>query len=266
MSPAEAQVGLGTLQGTSAEMVARALAAGIRIIDTAVHYRCLEPIGEGLRRSGVPREAAFIAVKGMLDLDGDWEIDYARERLGLERLDAFIVDKPERHVEALGKEAMHRRLAGCFERLEAAVNDGRIACYGIATFHALRVETDAQLFQSLAALRALGGPGLRIVQLPFNLAMTEAFTRFSQATGTGAVVSSLQAAHQLGLYVMASHTLAKGHLGARAREAIQFVRSTPGIGCALVGVSTPGHLDDLLAVAATPPIRRADYLKLYTRL
>jgi aryl-alcohol dehydrogenase-like predicted oxidoreductase len=260
-----AQVGLGTLKGTTPEIVASALAGGLRVIDTAVHYRCLEPIRAGIRACGVPHEDLFVAVKGMLALEGDWEIDLAREALGVETLDAFIVDQPERHVAASGKEEMHRRLARCFRSLEKAVEEKRIGCYGIATFDALRVETDAPLFQSLAALRALGGPGLRLVQLPFNYAMTEAFTRFSQATGSGAVVSTLQAAHELGFHVMASHTLAKGHLGDRAREAIQFVRSTPGIGCALVGVSTPAHLEDLLAVAATPPIRRAEYLKLYTR-
>lgn len=265
MTPAAAQVGLGTLRGTSAEIVARALAGGIRVIDTAVHYRALEPIGVGVKACGVPREAVFLAVKGMLSLEGDWEIDHALERLGLDTLDAFIVDQPERHVPALGKETMHRRLARCFERLEEASEAGKIGCYGIATFDALRAATDAPLFQSLAALRALGGPNLRIVQLPFNLAMTEAFTRFSQATGTGTVLSTLQAAHQLGFYVMASHTLAKGHLGNQARQALQFVRSTPGIGCALVGISTPAHLDDLIAVANTPPMKRVDYLKLYTK-
>jgi aryl-alcohol dehydrogenase-like predicted oxidoreductase len=260
-----ASLGLGTLKGTTSEIVSRALAGGLRVIDTAVHYRALEPIGRGMAASGVPREAVFVAVKGMLALEGDWEIDLARDGLALQRLDAFIVDQPERHVPLLGKEGMHRRLAACFGLLEKAVQEGRIGCYGIATFDALRVETDAALFQSLAALRALGGPGLRIVQLPFNYAMTEAFTRFSQATGSGAVVSTLQAAHELGFDVMASHTLAKGRLGERAREAMQFVRSTPGIACALVGISTPAHLEDLLAVAAMPPLKRAEYLKLYTR-
>lgn len=263
---APGSIGLGTLKGTTPQIVARALAGGVRVIDTAVHYRALEPIGEGLAACGVAREALFVAVKGMLALEGDWEIELARERLGLERIDAFIVDQPERHVPALGKERMHRRLAACFERLERAVAEGRIGSYGIATFHALRVEPDAPLFQSLAALRALGGPGLGIVQVPFNFAMTEAFTRFSQATGDGMVVSTLQAAHRLGFEVMASHTLAKGHFAERAREAIQFVRSTPGIACALVGVSTPAHLNDLLAVAAMAPMKRSDYLKLYTRV
>ena len=110
--------------------------------------------------------------------------------------------------------------------------------------------------------------------------MLEGYTRFSQATGQGNVASSIQAAHQLKIYVMASHGLLKGHLAAQsveavaqalaalpnpARRALQFNRSTPGLGTSLVGVSTPVHLDDVLAVAALEPMARADYLKLYAR-
>jgi aryl-alcohol dehydrogenase-like predicted oxidoreductase len=119
-----------------------------------------------------------------------------------------------------------------------------------------------------------------MIQLPFNQAMTEGFTRFSQATGQGNVGSTIQAAHQLGVYVMASHAMGKG-LCARepagaveaalaglpnaARRALQFCRSTPGIGTSLVGVSTPGHLDDVLAVARIAPLARPQYLGLYQR-
>jgi aryl-alcohol dehydrogenase-like predicted oxidoreductase len=46
---------------------------------------------------------------------------------------------------------------------------------------------------------------------------------------------------------------------------MQFNRSTPGLGTSLVGVSSPAHLDDLLAVARIPPLARAEYLKLYER-
>jgi len=271
-------IGLGTLRGTSPLVVERALQGGINVIDTAVHYRTLEAIGEGIVRSGVPREALYVAVKGFLALDAAWEIDHAREALGLATLDAFIVDRPERHAAALGKEAMHAQLAGAFGLLEAACADGRIRSYGIASFDSLRVETDAPLFQSIAALQALGGKGLRILQLPFNPAMTEGLTRFSQATGKGNVASSLQAARQLGFYCMGSHTLGKGAFAAQdplaalmpdlansAQRAIQFSRSTPGMGTALVGISDPAHLEDAFAVLRTPPLSKEAYVRFYER-
>ena len=50
-----------------------------------------------------------------------------------------------------------------------------------------------------------------------------------------------------------------------AQRALQFNRSTPGLGTSLAGISTPAHLDDLLAVARIVPMAQADYLKLYQR-
>lgn len=110
--------------------------------------------------------------------------------------------------------------------------------------------------------------------------MLEGFTRFNQATGQGNVASTIQAAHQLGIFVLASHTLGKGTLAAQcndtvaqalpqlanhAQRAMQFNRSTPGVGVSLVGISTLAYLDDMLAVAQTPPLAKAAYLQLYQR-
>jgi aryl-alcohol dehydrogenase-like predicted oxidoreductase len=220
------------------------------------------------------------------------QLDATREATGLDALDAFLVDQPEVHVPRIGKERMHRRLGAVFTALEQQVKLGTIGCYGIASFEAFRAETDAAVFQSITALLGLAekaaavvhGTGarhaLRIIQVPFNQAMTEAFTRFSQATGQGNVASTVQAAHQLRVYVMASHSMGKGLLARQcsdavraslaalpsdAQRALQFNRSTPGIGTSLVGVSDPRHLADALAVAKLAPLARADYLRLYER-
>ncbi|MDA8107138.1 MAG: aldo/keto reductase [Betaproteobacteria bacterium] len=293
--------------------------------------RSLAAVRAGLERAfaaGIVREQVFVLVKGgfllypegppadpdawfdaniaarglgtRADLAGQhlisagylsWQLDLALAALGLATLDAFLVDQPELHVAALGKERAHRKLARCFAVLEQAVKEGKIRCYGVSSFESLRAATDAPLFQSLASLLGLAEGAakrvwndeqarhhLRIVQLPFNPAMTEGFTRFSQATGQGNVASSLQAAHQLRLYVMASHVLGKARfahddplaaalpgLANPAQRALQFARSTPGIGTALAGVSTPAHLEDLLAVARSSPMPRADYLRLYRK-
>ncbi len=223
----------------------------------------------------------------------DYQLELSRSLMGVETLDAFLVDQPEVHIPEIGKEALNRKLLPVFMQLERAVQQGRIGCYGISTFDGFRVATDAPLFQSLtsmlglaetAAAEAAGKEGarhhFRLVQMPFNQAMLEAFTRFNQATGQGNVAATLQAAYQLRVYVMASHTLLKGHLARQsidvlrqyipqlandAQRAIQFNRSTPGLGTALVGMSTPAHLDDVLAVAALAPLPRATYLKMFEK-
>lgn len=287
--------------------------------------RALGAVRAGLERAlaaGLAREQVFVAVKGGFvllpdgppadlatwfdaqcaarglgtpdDLTGmhllsaphiAWQLAHAREALGLETIDAFLVDQPEVQAARIGKEAMHRKLEAVFGVLEDATRRGWIGAYGVASFDSLRVETDDPLFQSLASLvglaeRAAGGRPhhLRLVQLPFNPAMTEGFTRFSQATGQGNVASTVQAAYQLGLYVMTSHALGKGRFAAEdplaahvpglaspAQRALQFARSTPGVGTALAGLRTRAQLAELLAVARVAPLAREAYLRLYRR-
>ncbi|MBX3665720.1 MAG: aldo/keto reductase [Burkholderiales bacterium] len=337
-------LGIGTFPGAAtdavdaayADVVVRALAAGINVIDTAAHYRygrSARAVGEGLRRAfaaGIGREQVYVVARGGFlrfdegppdDLDAWFEARVARKGLGtrgdltgvhclapgyiaaqidglceatgLETLDAFLIDQPEVHIPRLGKEELNRRLQTVFAVCEQAVRQGKIVSYGLSTFDALRVETDHALFQSLPALLGLAERAaalaqrddrarhhFRIIQLPFNQAMNEGFTRFSQATGQGNVASTLQAAHQLKIFAMGSHGLAKGALAAQcadavraampdfandAQRAMQFNRSTPGLGVSLAGISTPDHLDDLLAVTARPPLAREAYLALYRR-
>ncbi|MBU2810134.1 aldo/keto reductase [Acidithiobacillus thiooxidans] len=217
-----------------------------------------------------------------------WQLDDLRGQTGLETLDVFLVDQPEVHIPLIGKERMYQKLLQVFTVLEQAVNENKIRYYGISTFNACRVETDHTLFQSLTSLIGLAekaaGEGnrhhLRVVELPFNALMPEAYTRFSQVTGQGNIGSTIQAAFQLKLTVMASHTLGKGllareeipslqegipELANAAQRAIQFVRSTPGIGVTLVGMSSPLHLADFLAVAKQLPLPKERYLAMFEK-
>lgn len=223
----------------------------------------------------------------------DYQIDLSRQLMGVETLDAFLVDQPEIHIPVIGKEQTNQKLLAVFKVLEKAVLENRIRCYGISTFNGMRVETDNPLFQSITSMQGLAEKAaieasqkdrsphhFKIIQLPFNLAMTEAFTRFNQATGQGNVSSTLQAAYQLGVYVIASHTLLKGHLAIEtlneikacmpdlhspAQYAIQFNRSTPGLGTSLVGISQLPHLSDLEEVAKLPPLDRKLFQALFQK-
>ncbi|EHQ53762.1 oxidoreductase, aldo/keto reductase family protein [Ectothiorhodospira sp. PHS-1] len=207
--------------------------------------------------------------------------------MGVDTLDAFLVDQPEVHITECGKEATLQRLELVFEMLERAVQEGRLRRYGITSFESFRVETDAPLFLSLTSLVGLAERAAHTVtgnpqaRHHFNQVMLEGFTRFNTATGQGNVASPIQAAHQLQLYVMASHSLLKGHLATQsvdtvaraladlpnpAQRALQFNRSTPGVGTSLAGISTPEHLEDLLAVAGLPVMARQAYLGMFERV
>lgn len=222
-----------------------------------------------------------------------YQLELSRALMGVATLDAFLVDQPEVHIPEIGKEQLNRKLLKVFELLERAAREDRIRCYGISTYEGFRVETDNVMFQSLTSLLGLAEKAakevtgdeharhhFKLVQMPFNQVMLEGFTRFNHATGQGNVASTLQAAHQLKVYVMASHTLMKGHLARRsvdvveralsalanpAQRAIQFNRSTPGVGTTLVGMSDPEHLDDALAVAGLPMMEKKAYLAMYQK-
>ncbi len=220
------------------------------------------------------------------------QIEDSRAGLGVETLDAFLVDQPEVHIPSRGKAAVVAKLGEVFTALEEAVAEGVIRYYGVSSFHAFRVATDDSWFLSLASLVALAEKAAKavtgsetdhhfaLIEMPFNAVMLEGFTRFNQITGDDSEASTLQAALRLKLYTVASHGLFKGHLAREpveiltqalprfanpAQRALQFNRSTPGLGTTLVGMSDPAHLDDMLAVARAPLLSHSAYMGLFDR-
>src|SRR6266508_2153721 len=77
------------------DAVRRALELGYRHIDTDQAYGNEERVGQGLRQSGVPRDQVFITTKfnpGRRDPVA--EVERSLERLGVERVDLYIVHWP----------------------------------------------------------------------------------------------------------------------------------------------------------------------------
>jgi diketogulonate reductase-like aldo/keto reductase len=72
-----------------------ALELGYRHIDTAQAYGNEESVGQGLRESGVPRDQVFITTKFNPGRgDPVAEVERSLERLGVERVDLYIVHWP----------------------------------------------------------------------------------------------------------------------------------------------------------------------------
>ena len=107
----------------------------------------------------------------------------------------------------------------------------------------------------------------RFIQLPVNLAMPEALV-FKNQQLEGKYVTTLEAAHALGLTAMASGSIlqgqisrglpegvrqAMGSLATDAQNGIQFVRSAPGITTALVGMSRIAHVEENLHLVEVEP-------------
>lgn len=205
------------------------------------------------------------------------------ENLGLDSVDIYYLHNPEIQFEAVTRDEFRHRMRDAFGVLEGAASDGRIRAYGTATWKGLREAPDARGYLSLAEIVALahevGGDGhrFRAIQLPCNLAMPEAITLRNQLVG-GHWMSVLAAAERLGLTAMCSAPLRQGQLAkylpplvaelfggldTDAQRALQFVRSTPGVTTALVGMSRLEHVEENLALAKRPPLSLGDSFGAY---
>ncbi|HZP20737.1 MAG TPA: aldo/keto reductase [Bauldia sp.] len=106
------KIGCGTweLRGeTCADIVAEALAVGFRHIDTAQGYSNEEAVGEGIRRSKVPRGEVFITTKVRPQLLGAGVLQESAEaslrRLKVDVIDLLLVHWPNPEIDLT--ETMH---------------------------------------------------------------------------------------------------------------------------------------------------------------
>ena len=212
------------------------------------------------------------------------QIDRSRRNLGLATLDIYYLHNPESQLETVGRAEVMDRIRLAFEGLEQAVSDGRIARYGTATWNGYRADPGTPGYLSLeevtAAAHDVGGADhhFKAIQLPYNLAMTEAFTRATQRVGAD-LVTLVEAARRLGIYVMASASVHQGQLTRNlppvvaeflpgletdAQRALQFVRSTPGIGTALIGMKSVDHVEENAVVTGVSPLAAGDFARLFS--
>ncbi len=207
------------------------------------------------------------------------QIDTSRKNLGVDTIDLYYLHNPETQLGEVTRQEFWRRLKAAFAALEKAVAEGKIRAYGTATWNAYRVSPEARdamsLQEILNSAEEVGGKDhhFRAVQLPFNLAMPEALVAKTQ-TLDGNRVPFLHAARARTLAVFASASLLQSQLtrglppdftrrlpGLRtdAQRSIQFVRSTPGITCALVGMSRLEHVEENVSTAQVARLTLEEY-------
>jgi aryl-alcohol dehydrogenase-like predicted oxidoreductase len=212
------------------------------------------------------------------------QIERSRRNLGLETIDVFYVHNPESQLADVPREVFHTRLRDAFAMLEKQVKAGSIAYYGIATWSAFRLAEGARDYVGLAEVEALareaGGDRhhFRFVQLPFNLAMPEAFGLANQQVEKQRM-SLLGAAAELGIAVVGSATLYQGRLTQGVAEfvrgilglpgdagnAIQFSRSAPGLITALVGMAQREHVAENVKVGLVRPTTKEEWGRLFRK-
>ncbi|HEX6717630.1 MAG TPA: aldo/keto reductase [Pyrinomonadaceae bacterium] len=178
------------------------------------------------------------------------QLEQSLRNMGLEYVDVYYIHNPESQLPYVSRTEFFERLRLAFERLEQNRAQGKLRHYGVATWNGFRVPPNSghhhSLVQMIEVAREVGGEdhGFRFIQLPFNLAMTEA-TTLANETLDGEAVTVVEAAKRLGITVVASASLLQGRID--PRDAIQFVRSSPGITTALIGMSRVEHVEENLA-------------------
>jgi aryl-alcohol dehydrogenase-like predicted oxidoreductase len=212
------------------------------------------------------------------------QLERSRRNLGVETIDVYYLHNPETQLGEVPREMFNTRLREAFEFLESAVAAAKIHFYGLATWNAFRQGEDAQDYFSLAAIESIardvagGSHHFRFVQLPCNLGMTEALTRANQPLD-GVRVPIVGAASKLGITLVASAAMLQGKLSSGlppfvtsalgmnsdAERAMQFVRSTPGITTALVGMSRVEHVRANLSIVGVAPASQDQFAKLFQR-
>jgi len=263
--------------------IVRAVQLGVNVIDTAANYRFQRSersVGEALKilanEHGVAREDLFICTKGgYLPFDGapprnvaqyvnetfvkpgiasfeDFvggghcmtpaylqnQLDQSLRNMGVENVDVYYIHNPESQLPHVSEQEFYARLKRAFERLEENRRQGKLTHYGVATWNGFRMPPDSGQHHSLTRMvdlaREVAGAehGFHFIQLPFNIRMPEATTVIEEA-------------QRLGVSVVTSASLLQGRIP--AQMAIEFVRSTPGITTALIGMSRVEHVEENLA-------------------
>ena len=177
------------------------------------------------------------------------QLDQSLRNMGLEYVDVYYIHNPESQLGHVSEPEFYSRLKHAFERLEQNRSEGKLTNYGVATWNGFRTAAGSGNHHSLVRMielaREIGGEdhGFGFIQLPFNLAMPEA-TTVANETIDGEQMSVVEAAKRLGVTVIASASLLQGRIDPQA--AIEFVRSTPGITTALIGMSRVEHVEENL--------------------
>lgn len=283
------------------EAMREAVGGGINFIDTSLNYRHQRSERSIARAiAGVPREELVVCTKaGFLTPDAvpfdkittddvvqnmhcmtpdflEDQLNRSRANLGIDCVDVFYLHNPETQLDHVEEDEFYHRIGEAFARLERLAKAGRIQYYGAATWSGFRQrEAGLSLLRMHDLAYELSGDNhrFRFIQLPFNLAMTEALS-LRDEDGR----NLLDHAKTLGIQVVASASILQARLardippviGERlpglatdAQRSIQFVRSTPGITTALVGMGRADHVRENLGIAQVPPATPEQFMDLF---
>ena len=135
------KLGLGTWMIDDDRVAAAVKAAveiGYRLIDTAQAYGNERGVGEGVRDSGISRDALFVTTKLDAGIKNYGEakkaIDGSLETLGLDYIDMMIIHSPQPWSDFGGEDRFFEGNREAWRALEEANQAGKIRAIGVSNF------------------------------------------------------------------------------------------------------------------------------------
>jgi aryl-alcohol dehydrogenase-like predicted oxidoreductase len=204
-------------------------------------------------------------------------IDKSLMNMHLSTIDlVYIHNAFESWNQDVSRQQFMEMLAKVFEVYEKYKAESKIRFYGMATWTCFRVPPGSDeylsLEQAVKTAESIAGRnhGFRFIQLPYNLAYSEALLLRNQSVGSEGNLTILEAAAKLNIGVFTSIPLFQGRLlGAPipdygglsdpVSKLVQIVRSTPSVIAPLIGQKKAEHVEENLKVANRPPLSAEEF-------
>ncbi len=205
-------------------------------------------------------------------------IEKSRFNLKLETIDlVYIHNAFESWNQEVDKNKFFEMLSKVFEIYEKCRSENKIRYYGMATWTCFRVNEENKEYLSLEEIhniaKNIGGKnhGFRFIQLPYNLAYSEALFLRNQKVGNEQKLSILEAAKKLEIGIFTSIPLFQGRLlqakipeyseglTDQSMKLIQILRSTPSLIAPLIGQKKIDHVNKNIKISEIAPLNEDEF-------
>jgi aryl-alcohol dehydrogenase-like predicted oxidoreductase len=205
-------------------------------------------------------------------------IERSRFNLKLDTIDLVYVHNAfESWHQDVTKDKFFDMLSKVFEIYEKFRSENKIRYYGMATWTCFRVSEENKEYLSLAEVyniaKSIGGidHGFRFIQLPYNLAYSEALFLKNQNVGNEKKLTILEAAKRLKIGVFSSVPLLQGKLIQTKipdysegltdpiMKLVQIIRSSPSIIAPLIGQKKMDHVNNNNKISEVRPLSEEEF-------
>jgi aryl-alcohol dehydrogenase-like predicted oxidoreductase len=205
-------------------------------------------------------------------------IERSRFNLKLDTIDlVYIHNAFESWNQEVSKNKFFDMLSKVFEVYEKFRSKNKIRYYGMATWTCFRVGEENKEYLSLDEVyniaKSIGGVdhGFRFIQLPYNLAYSEALFLKNQNVGNEKKLTILEAAKRLKIGVFSSVPLLQGKLIQTKipdysetltdpiMKLLQIIRSSPSIIAPLIGQKKMDHVNKNNKISEIPPLSEEEF-------